>query len=81
MVQELNTYIGLKKQRQDEITAKAELIGTSGRKGGLPEKSREGRALCVSRCQCRNNLLYGPALQCSQGGTERLMCLNNDDSP
>ncbi|KAK9834785.1 hypothetical protein WJX74_010475 [Apatococcus lobatus] len=41
MVQELNTYIGLKKHRQDEIAAKAELIGTSGRKGALPEKSRE----------------------------------------
>ncbi len=41
MVQELNTYIGFKKQRQDEIAAKAELLGPSGKRGP-PEKSREG---------------------------------------
>ena len=42
MVQELNTYIGDKKKRADELAAKAELLGTSGRKGAAPEKSREG---------------------------------------
>lgn len=44
MVQELNTYIGFKKQRQDDLAAKAELIGTSGRKGAAPEKTREGES-------------------------------------
>ena len=43
MVQELNTYIGFKKQRQDDLAAKAELIGPAGRKGAAPEKGREGR--------------------------------------